>query len=78
MVPVTEKGRMAPRVNRWPMSLQTEVRHCVTLSPFVITNADWISRHYLVSYLIVVGNRIIKLLARAKKNCPLAGFSIGI
>lgn len=50
------RGRMAPRVNRWPMFPHTEVRHCVTFSPFVITNADWTSRHYLVPYLIVIGN----------------------
>lgn len=52
----TGRGCMAPGVNRWPMFPHTEVRHCVTFSLFVITNADWTSRHYLVLYLIVVGN----------------------
>lgn len=52
----TGRGRMAPRVNRWPMSPYTEVRHCVTFSPFVITNADWSIRCYLASYLIVAAN----------------------
>lgn len=28
----TERGRMAPGVNRWPMSPRIEVRHCVTFT----------------------------------------------
>lgn len=72
---MTEKGRMAPRVNRWPMSLQTEVRHCVTLSPDVITNADWTSRHYLAPYLIDVVNGH-ETFRGQKKNSLLADFRL--